>query len=487
MAELCDLTIKELSGDLKSRKISAQEVAKSVVDRMKTTEKDVDAYLDTYEDEALAEAEKLDKKADFNHELYGIPCSIKDALLIKGKKTTAASKVLENYIAPYTATSVQNLIDKGAVITGKTNMDEFAMGSSTEVSAYKVTKNPWDLKRVPGGTSGGATASVAAGSSIYGIGSDTGGSIRQPASFCSVTGLKPTYGMVSRYGLIAHASGFDQVSVAARSVEDAAIVLTGIAGRDQKDATSFSGRYRNLQKSMKEPMKGMKIGVPKEYFDEGLDDEVRKSVEQGIMQMKQLGATISDVSLSLTKYSLPAYYILVSAEASSNLARYDGIRYGERNEEAQDLLETYMKTRSDKLGIEVKRRILMGTYVLSAGYKDAFYKKAQQVRSLIKDEFEHMFSQVDLVVGPASPVPPFKIHERTSDPLSMYLMDVYTGQANLIGSPAMSVPCGFTKEGLPIGLQFTANKFDEGKILRAGYWYQQDTDWHKQKPQLIQE
>lgn len=481
---LSDLSLVELSKKIQKREASVLEVTEDVLSRLKETEPQIDAFLDVYEDDAKQRAKELDAKTNERGSiLYGIPASLKDVLLVKGKRATAGSKILENYIASYTATSCQKLEDAGAVFVGKTNCDEFAMGASTENSGYKITRNPWDTERVPGGSSGGSIASVAVGSSVYSLGSDTGGSIRQPASFCNVVGIKPTYGRVSRYGLMAMASGLDQVSVTTRTVEDAAHVLQAISGHDAKDATSFT-RADNFVADLTDEIKGLRIGLPAEYFGDGLDPEVKQIVDKGVRELEKLGAVITEIHLPHAKYSLPVYYILTPSEVSSNMARYDGVRYGKQSD-AEDLLTTYMNTRREFLGKEVKRRILIGTYALSAGYYDAYYKKAQQVRALLIHEFQDAFSNVDLIVSPTSPVPPFKIHERASDPLSMYLSDVYTVGANLAGIPAMSVPAGFTETGLPVGMQLMANQFQESAILKAGYAYQQVTDWHAKQPRLI--
>ena len=485
--ELADLSLTDLSKKIADKEVSILEVTESNLARLEKTEPAISAYLDVYADDARERAKALD--ADNHHDvpkpLYGIPASLKDVLLLEGKRATGSSKILENYIASYTATSVKKLQDAGAVILGKTNCDEFAMGASTENSAYGVTKNPWDLERVPGGSSGGSIASVAAGSSVYSLGSDTGGSIRQPASFCNVVGLKPTYGRVSRYGLMPMASGLDQVSVTARTVEDTAIVLEEISGHDPKDSTSSRKPHGNFLTAMKQSVEGLRIGVPVEFFGEGLDPEVKTLIDAALHKLEDNGARLVPLSLPHLKYTLPVYYILVPAEVSSNIARYDGIRYGKRSDAAEDLLETYMKTRKEFLGVEVKRRVLIGSYVLSAGYYDAYYKKAQQVRAIIIDEFNHAFEEVDVIASPTSPVPPFKIHERANDPLSMYLSDVYTVAANLAGVPAISVPAGFIKTQLPVGLQFMSAQFEEGKILQASYAYQQMTDWHTKRPPIV--
>jgi aspartyl-tRNA(Asn)/glutamyl-tRNA(Gln) amidotransferase subunit A len=484
--ELADLSLTELAEKIRTREASVLEVTESALQRLEATEPQISAFVDVYKDDARTRAKELDatENTDRENVLFGIPASLKDVLQLKGKRTTASSKILENYTSSYSATVCQKLEDVGSVFVGKTNCDEFAMGASTENSAYGVTKNPWDLERVPGGSSGGSIASVAVGSSVYSLGSDTGGSIRQPASFCNVVGLKPTYGRVSRYGLIAMASGLDQVSVTARRVEDTAIVLKTISGHDPKDATSSRSDHENFIDAMKQQVNGLRIGIPEEFFGEGLDPEVNALIQAALKQLEAAGAHLVPLSLPHLKYTLPVYYILTPAEVSSNMARYDGIRYGKRSEDAEDLLETYMKTRKEFLGVEVKRRVLIGSYVLSAGYYDAYYKKAQQVRAIIIDEFHKAFEQVDVIASPTSPVPPFKIHERANDPLSMYLSDVYTVAANLAGLPAISVPAGFTTTQLPVGLQFMGAQFEEGKILRAAYAYENMNTWYTKRPPI---
>jgi aspartyl-tRNA(Asn)/glutamyl-tRNA(Gln) amidotransferase subunit A len=484
--ELLDHSIAELSKKIHSREVSILELTQSAMKRLQEVEPKVDAYLDVYSNEAEEQAKELDKNLEnATSPLYGIPASLKDVLMLKGKRTTAASKVLENYIAPYTATSVAKLQKVGAIFTGKVNTDEFTMGASTETSAYKITRNPWDLERVPGGSSGGSAVSVATGSAVYSLGTDTGGSIRQPASFNNVVGLKPTYGRVSRYGEIPMASGLDQTGPITHTVEDAALVLDAITGHDPKDATSLRDPKKSFSSVIGEDVKGMRIGIAKEYFGEGLDPEIDASVQKGIHELENLGAEVVEIALPHQKYTLPIYYIVAPAEISSNMSRYDGIRYGMRSDEADDLLQTYMKTRKQFLGTEVKRRILIGSYVLSAGYYDAYYKKAQQVRRIVIDEFAEAFKNVDAIISPVSPIPPFKIHERQNDPLSMYLADVYTVAINLAGLPAISVPAGFTKSGLPIGMQLIGRQLDEYSILRLGHAYQQKTDWHKKKPLIV--
>jgi len=420
--------------------------------------------------------------ADFEQEKL---IALKDNLCVKGMKTTSGSKILENYIAPYSATVIKKLKKFGFAILGKTNMDEFAMGSSTENSAFFTTKNPWDLSRVPGGSSGGSAAAVSAGIVNYALGSDTGGSIRQPASFCGAVGLKPTYGRVSRYGLIAMASSLDQIGPITRTVQQSAEILQIIAGFDKKDTTTLKRPVLNYVDELKKNLKGLKFGVPKEYFQgDGLDDDLKNKVKEGIEAMKNLGAEIQEISLPNTDYALACYYIIVPAEVSSNLARFDGMRYGMRSKKAKNLIETYFKTRGEFLGAEVKRRIILGTFVLSHGYNEAFYKKAQKARLLVKKDFQEAFKKVDCILTPTTPTPAFKIGEKVDNPLAMYLADVFTVPVNIAGLPAISVPCGFVERDnkkLPVGLQIIGPWFREDLILRAGYWYEASTGLHEQR------
>lgn len=471
MENFFDLSIKDIHTKLTAREFSALEYTRAFVARVKEADKDVRAYLDYHFDAAEKQAKEVDGKIMRGEKisvLAGVPCAIKDNILIQGTKTTAASHILENYVAPYDAFVVDTLKHEGAVFLGKTNMDEFAMGSSTENSAFFATKNPADHARVPGGSSGGSAAAVASGQAVFALGSDTGGSIRQPASFCGVVGLKPTYGAVSRSGLMAMASSLDQIGPLARSVEDAQTVFEAIKGKDQKDATST--RFpAGVPVSKK--LKGMKVGVPKEYFIEGMERGVKEAVERSIAAMSGAGAHIVEIALPHTKYAISAYYIIMPAEVSANLARYDGIRFGysthHQDDGEGDLAEVYNRSRSEGFGREVQRRIMLGTYVLSAGYYDAYYKKAQQVRTKIKEDFERAFSKVDLIATPTSPTVAFRFGEKTEDPLSMYLADVCTVPINLAGVPAMSMPCG-TSEGLPVGLQLIAPWFHEGVLFSAG-------------------
>ncbi len=410
---------------------------------------------------------------------------MKDIFITQGIKTTCASKILENYIPPYNGTAVQKLLDAGIVHLGKLNMDEFAMGSSSETSAFMKSKNPWDLERTPGGSSGGSSAAVSADLCFGALGTDTGGSIRQPAALTSIVGLKPTYGRVSRYGVIAFASSLDQVGPMAKDVRDTALILNTIAGHDPKDSTSVNIPVPDYTKALTGEVKGLKIGIPKEYFAKGMDSEIEAAVRLAIKQYESLGATCEEVSLPHTEYAVPTYYILAPAEASSNLARYDGVRFGHRTANPKDLIEMYTQSRSEGFGAEVKRRIMLGTYVLSSGYYDAYYLKAQKVRTLIQKDFLDAFQKFDVLLTPVTPNPAFKLGEKTADPLQMYLSDIFTINVNLAGLPGMSLPCGFTKSGLPIGMQLIAKHFEEEKIFQAAYAYEQNTEWHKKKPSLV--
>jgi aspartyl-tRNA(Asn)/glutamyl-tRNA(Gln) amidotransferase subunit A len=467
---LNQLTIKQAHQGLKKKEFSAAELTEVVLDRIKKHNQEINAYLTITEELALAQAQKIDKKIANREEinpLAGIPTAIKDIILVEGIKCTAGSKILENYTAPYDATAIKRLKKVGAVIVGKTNLDEFAMGSSTENSGFGPTKNPHDLKRVPGGSSGGSAAAVAAYQCIYALGSDTGGSVRQPASLCGVVGLKPTYGRVSRYGLIAFASSLDQIGLITKTAEDARIVFETIEGKDEMDSTSID-LESGISKIPK--IEDLKIGIPKEYFIEGFDSEVEKVIKKAITQYEEMGAKIVEVSLPHSEYALPAYYIIQPAEASANLARYDGIKYG-FSEKGKDLLEGYLKTRQKGFGDEVRRRIMLGAYTLSAGYYDAYYLKAQKVRTLIKQDFDKIFEKVDVLMGPTSPTPAFKLGEKVDDPVSMYLSDIYTVSINLAGLPAVSIPCGKIKQ-LPVGLQIIGQQFDDEKILQLAQIYE---------------
>ena len=461
--DLTKLTIKQAHEGLKKGDFTSVDLTKAYLDKIKKTDKEINAFLLVDEEFAIRQAEEADKKIATGNfgMLTGIPCAMKDAIMVKGLKCTAASKILENYVAPYDATVIKKLQENGAVILGKTNLDEFAMGGSGENSAFGVTKNPHDKTRVAGGSSSGSAASVASDEACFSLGSDTGGSIRLPASFCGVVGLRPTYGSVSRYGLIAFGSSLDQIGPIAKNVEDAKIVFEAICGQDTKDATSADYNFEEK----KAELKGLKIGVPKEYFVKGIDPEVEKIIKNAIKKAEDAGAEIIEISLPSVEFALACYYIIAPSEASANLARFDGIKYG-LSSPAENLLDVYLKSKGQGFGAEVKRRIMIGTYALSSGYYDAYYKKAQQVRELIKQDFAKAFEKVDLIFTPVSPVPAIKIGERTDDPLSMYLMDIYTVSVNLAGLPGLSMPAGKIGK-LPVGLQIIGNHFEEGKILNV--------------------
>lgn len=487
--QLYDSTIHELGDLLRQKKASSREITESVFQRIRAVEPKIHSYVTLTEELALQQAKRADewimKGGVQNFEsLRGIPIGIKDNFLTEGIKTTCSSKILQNYIPPYNGTAVQKLIDAGAVVVGKLNMDEFAMGSSNENSAIGVVRNPWDLERIPGGSSGGSAAAVAAGECIAATGTDTGGSIRLPAALTNLVGVKPTYGRVSRYGIVAFASSLDQVGPIAKDVTDAAILLKALAGHDPRDSTSLNVPVPDYTKTLAPDIKGWKIGIPREYFIEGLDVEVKKAIDAAIGTVKKLGAECVEVTLPHTDYGVPTYYILATAEASSNLARYDGIRYGHRNRSVRELIPLYEKSRSDGFGAEVKRRIMLGTYVLSAGYYDAYYLRGQKARTLIRRDFEKAFERCDVILTPVSPTPAWKIGEKIDDPLKMYLSDIFTINVNLAGLPGMSLPCGFTEAGLPIGMQLIAKHFEEEKMLRVAYSYEQVTEWHKRRPKL---
>ena len=485
--ELHELTIHEAHELLRQRKISSTELTKSVLKRITEIEGKVKACVTIVEDMALKEAEKLDKYIKTAHEitpLTGIPTLIKDVICTKGIRTTCGSKMLENFIPPYNATVIEKLKAQKAVILGKTNMDEFAMGSSTEHSAFSPTYNPWDLSRVPGGSSGGSAVAVSTGEAIYALGSDTGGSIRQPAALCSVVGLKPTYGRVSRFGLVAFASSLDQIGPLCKDVTDCALVMNAIAGHDSRDSTSVLHPVPDYTQQLIPDIKGLRIGIPREYFVEGMQNEVRAVLQTAISKLQELGAEINwEVSLPHTKYALAVYYILAPSEASANLARYDGVKYGFSERDAGNVIETTERTRQVGFGPEVKRRIMLGTYALSAGYYDAYYVKAQKVRTLIKQEFDQAFEKYDALVTPTSPIVPFKLGEKLEDPMQMYLSDVCTLPINIAGIPAISIPAGFT-DNLPIGMQIMGRPFSEEILLRIAFAYEQATDWHKRRPPL---
>ena len=477
--DVSNLTIDEARSAIQQGKTSAVALAESFYSNIKTSDSEIGAYLTLSNERALEQARRMDQLAAEGKPLPplgGVPVGIKDVLNTRGVRTTAGSKILENFIPVYDSTAVARLEQAGAVVLGKMNCDEFAMGSSNENSAFRLVRNPRDPSRVPGGSSGGSAAAVAAGTAVVTLGSDTGGSIRQPASFCGVVGLMPTYGRVSRYGLIAFASSLDHVGPLAKTVKDAAIVLRTIAGRDPMDSTSADVPVPDYVAELEKPVRGLRIGVPREYFGEGLDREVRNAVDAAIQQLAKLGCEIVPVSLPHTPYAIPTYYIVATAEASSNLARFDGVRYGYRARDARVLSEMYRRTRDEGFGAEVKRRIMLGTYALSAGYYDAYYLKAQKVRTLLARDFDEAFAKVDAIVTPTSPTAAFKLGEKTDDPLAMYLADIYTVTADLAGIPGISVPCGETRGKLPIGLQILGRHFDEAAILRIAHAYEQGRD-----------
>jgi aspartyl-tRNA(Asn)/glutamyl-tRNA(Gln) amidotransferase subunit A len=468
--DLNTLTIETTRAAIAAKQITAPALVEQFYGKIKAEDPGIHAYLTLCEDRAFQKAKSIDdlvSRGGALPPLAGVPVGIKDVMVIKGVRTTAGSKILENFIPPYDCTAVARLEAAGAIVLGKTNCDEFAMGSSNENSAYGPVRNPRDRTRVPGGSSGGSAAAVAAGTAIATLGSDTGGSIRQPASFCGVVGLMPTYGRVSRYGLIAFASSLDHIGPFARTVKDAAILLGVIAGRDPMDSTSADVPVPDYEAGLQKPVQGLRVGVPKEYFGEGLDAEVRAAVEAGIGKLESAGCEIVPISLPHTAYAVPTYYVVATAEASANLARFDGVRFGYRAKGARTLSEMYRKSRDEGFGVEVKRRIVLGTYALSSGYYDAYYLKAQRVRSLLARDFEQAFQKVDAIVTPTAPTPAFKIGEKSDDPLSMYLADIYTVTADLAGIPGISVPCGKTQSGLPIGLQVLGRHFDESTVLRV--------------------
>lgn len=483
--KLNELTISELRRLLDNREVKPQEVLDDIYRRIDIVEDKVRSYITITKDAAYEMARDAEQAILSNRAslLTGIPVAVKDNMCTKDILTTCASKILHNFKPPYESTVTARLKEQVYILTGKTNLDEFAMGSSTENSGFHTTRNPWDLERVPGGSSGGSAAAVAADECIAALGSDTGGSIRQPASLCGVVGLKPTYGRVSRYGLVAFASSLDQIGPITKNVMDSAIMLNTIAGHDPKDSTSAPVDVPDFANALGHDIKGLKIGIPKEYFIEGMDKDVEDSVRSAIKKLESLGAIPVEVSLPHTGYAVATYYILATSEASSNLARYDGVKYGFRAG-GKDLLDMYMNTRSHGFGAEVKRRIMLGTYALSAGYYDAYYKKGQQVRTLIKQDFDNAFKNVDVIVTPTSPSAAFKIGEKAKDPLQMYLSDIFTISVNLAGMPAISIPCGFTRENLPIGLQIIGRHFDEESIFKLAYAYEQSTEWHLRRPSL---
>lgn len=474
-------TIQELHSKLQRREISATELTQAVLARVGAVEPQVNAYITTTPEAALAVAGRVDAKlaaGETISPLAGIPGAIKDNICTQGTRTTCASQILKNFIPPYNATVAEKLQAQDAVMVGKANMDEFAMGGSTENSGFFATHNPWDLSTVPGGSSGGSVAAVAAGEAIWALGSDTGGSIRQPAAYCGLVGLKPTYGRVSRYGLVAYASSLDQIGPITRDVTDSALVLNAISGYDAKDSTSINAEAPDYTQALVADVKGLKVGLPKEYFGAGIAPEVKEAVERAIRQYESMGAEVREVSLPHTEYALSAYYLIAPAEASSNLARYDGVGFGHRAV-GQDIIDMYKKTRSEAFGAEVKRRIMLGTYALSSGYYDAYYLKALKVRTLVKQDFDRAFEQVDVLVTPTAPTTAFPIGAKSSDPLAMYLQDICTIPINLAGIPAVSIPCGFAG-GMPIGMQIIGRPLGEATILQAAYAFEQAHDYHKQ-------
>ncbi len=486
--EIIDLTVHELQEKLKSKEITVEEITKAYVDRINEKEGDVQAFVNTLTDEALEQSKAIQKDIEDGKiagDFAGIPIGIKDNMCTKGVKTTCSSKMLENFVAPYDATVIEKLNAEHLIDLGKLNMDEFAMGASTEYSAFKKTRNPWNLNTVPGGSSGGSAAAVAAGMVPWALGSDTGGSIRQPASFCGVVGLKPTYGLVSRYGLVAFASSLDQIGPITKDVRDSAMLLNLIAGHDEKDTTSENVPKKDYTKALKNDVKGLKIGIPKQYYGEGINPEVKEKLEEAIETYKKLGAIVEEFSLDIADYALATYYIIACAEASSNLGRFDGIRYGYRTTNYTNLKDIYRNSRSEGFGPEVKRRIILGTYVLSSGYYDAYYKKAQQVRTLVKKEFDEAFKKYDVLLTPASPTVAFEIGTKSNNPLEMYLADICTVPVNIAGLPGISIPCGVNSKGMPIGMQLIGNRFEEEKILNAAYTFEQEIKFRENyKPEF---
>ena len=484
--QLYELTAHELSEKIAAREVSAREVTEAVLGRIESVEDRVKSYVTVTADKARAQADAVDAKlaaGEAVSPLAGIPLAVKDNLCTTGIETTCSSQILKGFVPPYDATVVEKLDAAGSVFVGKANLDEFAMGSSTENSGFFTTHNPWDLSAVPGGSSGGSAAAVAAGEAVWALGSDTGGSIRQPAAFCGVVGLKPTYGRVSRYGLVAFASSLDQIGPLTRDVRDAALLMNVLAGHDPRDSTSVVRDVPDYTQSLLSDVKGMKLGVPREFFAQGVEPAIADAVRAAIDRLVSLGATAEEVSMPHAEYALPTYYILAPAEASSNLARYDGVRFGHRTARATSHIDLFEKTREEGFGAEVKQRIMIGTYALSAGYYDAFYLKAQQVRTLIKRDFDRAFEKFDALIAPTAPTVAFRIGERSDDPLAMKLSDVLTIPANMAGLPALSLPCGFT-DGLPIGLQLMAPVFAEETLFRIAHAYEQSTDWHTRRAQF---
>ena len=484
--ELQNLTIHQLHELLSKKEVTSKEVTESFLKRIELVDGKVHAYTTLTPELAIKQAKQADENIRQGklNTLTGIPLAIKDVLCIQGVKTTCGSKILENFIAPYDATVIKKLKEKDVVFIGRTNMDEFAMGSTTETSHFGTTRNPWDLERIPGGSSGGSAAAVSADECTAALGTDTGGSIRQPAACCGLVGLKPTYGRVSRFGLVAFASSLDQIGPMTKDVKDTAILMNDICGYDPLDSTSVDKEVPDYTQVLGREVKGMSVGIPREYFIEGLDREVEEAIREAVKVLEGLGMNIKEVSLPHTEYAVAVYYLIAPAEASSNLARYDGVRYGYRTQEDVRLLDMYKHSRSEGFGAEVKRRIMLGTYALSAGYYDAYYKKASQVRTLIRNDFEKAFKECDVIVTPTYPTTAFKIGEKVDDPLKLYLSDIFTIPANLAGIAGISIPCGLSSEGLPIGLQILANFFQEEKLLKVAHAYEQHTKWHLKKPDL---
>ncbi|MGB3364462.1 MAG: Asp-tRNA(Asn)/Glu-tRNA(Gln) amidotransferase subunit GatA [Thermodesulfobacteriota bacterium] len=485
--ELPFLTIKEASELLKKKELSPVELTQSILERINKIDDNLNSYVTVLAEKALESAKKAEEditNGNYLGPLHGIPLGLKDIFITKDITTTCSSKMLENFIPPYDATVTEKLLNSGAVIVGKNNMDEFAMGSSTETSYFGPTKNPWDIERVPGGSSGGSASATAASLCLGSVGTDTGGSIRQPAALCGVVGMKPTYGRVSRFGMIAFASSLDQAGPITKTVEDTALILNAISGHDPKDSTCLNIPVPDYTKSLKSDLKGLKIGIPKEYFVDGMDKDVENSSRKAISAMEELGAEIVEISLPHTEYAVLTYYIIAPSEASSNLARYDGVKYGFRAEGAESLRDMYFKTRAQGFGNEVKRRIMLGTYALSSGYYDAYYLKAQKVRTLIKNDFDEAFKNVDAIVAPTTPEVAFKIGEKTQDPIKMYLSDVLTIPCNIAGLPGISVPCGFSSDGLPIGIQVLGKPFDEETVIHVAHAYEQSTNWGERRPEM---
>jgi aspartyl-tRNA(Asn)/glutamyl-tRNA(Gln) amidotransferase subunit A len=481
--DLYSLTITQAHELLRQRKISSLELTQAVLERIREVDGQIGAYLTVTEGVALEQARQADERLRRGERvtpLTGIPFGVKDSIVTEGIRTTCGSRILEHYVPPYQATAVRRLLEAGAVLLGKHNLDEFSMGSSTENSAFFPTRNPWDLKRVPGGSSGGSAAAVAAGECFFALGGDTGGSIRLPAAFCNVVGLKPTYGRVSRYGLIALASSFDTIGPLTRTVEDAALVLQVIAGQDAHDATSLAQPVPDYAAQLQRPVKGLRLGLPREYFVPGMEAGVEAALQEAIRQFERLGMEIREVSLPHTPYALAVYYLILFAEASANLARFDGVRFGSAAKQAQTIPELYLETRGKGFGAEVKRRIMLGAYTLSAGYYDAYYLKAQRVRTLLRQDFERAFEVCDVLLTPVSPGVAFRLGEKTADPLAMYLSDVYLVATNPAGIPALALPCGFS-EGLPVGMQLIARHGEEALLFQVGHAYQQVTEWHKMR------